>query len=195
MVEGDEHNQDDAEQRSDNEPVRTDLIPQVNQSLEHGGTNSAPGDENTNWPLDERGLIKEKPLEVFLRYEEDVAAAYREYYRDHIANDKRTELGRFLFGVSSTTIGLFVSLLALSNSSSLTSLRSEVGLLISGLFLLLSAVCSLRLAVPKTQNVDPTALELVKLHHSNSVELSRLAFIWFALWFVGLVAGAADIIG
>jgi hypothetical protein len=67
-------------------------------------------------------------------------------------------------------------------------------LIASGTFLLLSTLFSLRLAVPKNQDVNPTALELVEFHRENSVELSRLAFLWFLCWVIGLIAGLVVIL-
>ncbi|RLJ20923.1 hypothetical protein DJ031_04230 [bacterium endosymbiont of Escarpia laminata] len=136
-----------------------------------------------------RQHVREKPFEVFLRYEEDVAKAYRDYYRDQVVNDKRNELGRFLFGVSFTTLGFIVSVLKLSSSISLAG-SVDVSLLVAcGGFLLLSAMFGLRLAVPKNQDVNPTTLELVELHRANSIELSRISLLWFFSWIAGLVLG------
>lgn len=135
-------------------------------------------------------LVKAKSLEVRLDIETDVAEAYRAYYRDQIVNDKRNELGRFLFGVSFTTIGFIVSILKLSTPEiDLTGARNFQLLFGSGSLLLFSAMCALRLAIPKNQTVDPTTLELIELHRSNSNELSRLGLAWFIFWVVGLILG------
>ncbi len=137
--------------------------------------------------------IESKPFEVYLRYEEDVAKAYRDFYRDQVVNDKRNELGRFLFGVSFTTLGFIVSILKLSSTISVLGRIDVLLLILSGGFLLLSSIFSLRLAVPKNQDVNPTTLELVELHRTNSVELSRLSFWWFISWVVGLIIGLSVI--
>lgn len=134
-------------------------------------------------------FLQSKPLEVFLRYEEDVAAAYRAFYKDQIVNDKANELGRFLFGVSVTTLGFLVSVLKLSTPQLIIDGHTLIWMGLSGTLLLFSALCSLRLAVPRNQAVDPETLELVKFHRANSNELSRLSLIWFALWLGGLVSG------
>ena len=135
-------------------------------------------------------FVEPRPFEVYLRYEDDVASAYRDFYRDQVVNDKRNELGRFLFGVSFTTLSVVISVLSFSKPE-FDFRSSQGGLLLSaGLLIVFSALCSLRLAIPKNQDVDPTTLELVRLHRENSVELSRLSFFWFILWLVGfLIAG------
>jgi hypothetical protein len=89
------------------------------------------------------------PFEVFLRYEEDVALAYRDYYRDQVKNDKRNELGRFLFGVSFTTVGFIISIIKLSKRSPTFIGIDIIFMASSGLLLFLSALFSLRLAFPK----------------------------------------------
>jgi len=143
---------------------------------------------------DPTSLVERSDLKVHLRYEEDVAAAYRAYYRDQVVVDKRNELGRFLFGVSFTTLGVIVSVLKISTPELGLISREARWLFGSLIFLLFSAVCSLRLAVPKNQTVNPTTLELVAFHRANSIELSRLSFVWFALWLVGLVLGLLSLI-
>lgn len=144
--------------------------------------------------VDPTSLVERNVLKVHLRYEEDVAAAYRAYYRDQVVVDKRNELGRFLFGVSFTTLGFIVSVLKISTPDLGLASREARWLLGSLTFLLFSAVCSLRLAVPKNQTVNPTTLELVAFHRVNSIELSRLSFVWFALWLVGLVLGLLSLV-
>jgi|SRR3954468_8241071 len=143
---------------------------------------------------DPTSLVERNALKVHLRYEEDVAAAYRAYYRDQVVVDKRNELGRFLFGVSFTTLGFIVSVLKISTPGLGLVSREARWLLGSLTFLLFSVVCSLRLAVPKNQTVNPTTLELVAFHRANSIELSRLSFVWFALWLVGLVLGLLSLV-
>ena len=141
-----------------------------------------------------RQIIKQKPFEIYLRHEEDVIAAYRDYYRDQIVNDKRNELGRFLFGVSFTTLGFIVSILKFSSDINSFSTIKFCLLGTSGLFLLTSSLFGLLLAYPRNQEVDPTTLDIVALHRANSNELARRSVIWFLFWVIGLIIGLLTII-
>ena len=134
-------------------------------------------------------LIEPDTFTVYLRYEEDVATAYRDYYRDQVVHDKRTELGRFLFGVSFATLGFIVTALKLSKPEFEIQSTDATWLIISGVFLLASSLCSLRLAIPRNQQVNPATLELVEFHRSNSTGLFRIAYLWFSFWLIGLVLG------
>ncbi len=133
--------------------------------------------------------VEEGPFQVYLRHEEDVTSAYRDYYRDQVVRDKRNELGRFLFGVCVTTVGFIVGILRMSPSKSNFTTIDTICLVGSGTFLLLSSFFSLRLAVTKNQDVNPTTLELVSFHRANAVELSRLSLFWFLCWVIGLIFG------
>jgi len=134
-------------------------------------------------------FIDVKPIEVFLRFEEDISGAYRDYYKDQVVNDKRNELGRFLFGVSFTTLGLFVSIIKFSSDIGKFNSYNLVLFIISGIILISSALISLKLAIPKNQIIDPTKIELIQFHYKNTVELQRFSVLWFVLWILGLGFG------
>lgn len=134
------------------------------------------------------GLLQAVPLEVRPRYEEDVSAAYRSWYKEQVIREQRPELGRFLFGVSFATIGLFATIAKLSpvagsSAQDLIWLGWAIGVL------LLSSGCSLYLAVPKNRLIDPNRVELVKLHKATTDELRIFSLAWLCLWIIGLLIG------
>ncbi len=143
---------------------------------------------------DPNAYIESKALEVRLRYEEDIASAYRDFYRDQVVTDKRNELGRFLFAVSVSTIGFFISILKMATQPGGFEKFDLFLIGVAGFFLLISLFVSLRLAIPKNQDVNPVNLELVEHHRSNVVELSRFSYFWFLCWIIGLVFGLVVII-
>lgn len=134
-------------------------------------------------------LIERVPFAIHLRYEEDVVQTYRDYYRDQVVRDNRSTLGRFLFGVSSTTVAFLVGVLKFTEPDGLEFANRATWFLLSAAFLLISFAWSLRLAIPTNQRVDPTTIELVKLHQNNSNQLTYMSLSWLVCWLAGLTLG------
>lgn len=131
------------------------------------------------------------PLEMRLR-PEDVRLAYRAWYRSLIAKDYRTELGRFLFGVSSTTMAAILGASTLGAQSAGWQLNWPA-LGASMILLVVSAFVSLRLAIPSGRVLDPAEMELVRLHLDNVSQIRRISRWWMALWLAGLASGVAGL--
>ena len=140
-----------------------------------------------------REMLTASPLEVRLRYEEDVAAAYRSWYKEQLVKEQRPELGRFLFGVSFATIGILATISKLTPATE-ASTRDIIWLGWAVGVLLLSSGCSLYLAVPKNQLLDPNTMELVKTHKATTDELRGVALAWLCLWVLGLLIGVVGLV-
>lgn len=134
-------------------------------------------------------LLEHVPIKVTLN-RDDVSRAYYEWYKEQISKDKRDELGRFLFGVSSASIGLLFGLDKLSPLGLHITKSLLSWLMVSAALFLLSGVCALYLAVPKNKQIDIERIELIELQRANANEMTRLTIVWFILWFLGLIAGA-----
>lgn len=140
------------------------------------------------------GALEAAPLGVRLRYEEDVADAYRSWYKDQVVKEQSNELGRFLFGVSFATIGLLTTISKFSSPETGISAQDLFWLGVAVAVLLLSSGCSLYLAVPKSQFLDPNQIELVKLHKAALGELRFLSVAWVCLWTAGLLIGIIGLV-
>ncbi|HEV3454912.1 MAG TPA: hypothetical protein VHG32_00050 [Thermoanaerobaculia bacterium] len=138
--------------------------------------------------LGDTTILHSVPFTVRLRLEEDVANAYREWYKQQVSMDKRDELGRFLFGVSSASLGLLAGLRQLLPHKAAPVHNASYMLVVSAALLLLSAVCALYLAVPKNRQIPPDKIELVSLQRENANEITTVAIIWFGLWILGVAA-------
>lgn len=116
---------------------------------------------------------------------EDTAQAIRDWVRSEVARGpaSRHELGRFLFGVSSSTIGVLVGLEKFSACP-----RLDAALRLSLLLLLVSSVVALVLAIPKRRSVGGES-DLLVLHDQYLRWISRLAWSWFVIWLAGLAIG------
>lgn len=140
------------------------------------------------------GTLESAPLGVRLRYEEDVADAYRSWYKDQVVKEQANELGRFLFGVSSATIGFLTTISTITSPEIGIPAEDRLWLIVAVAVLLLSSGCSLYLAIPKSQLVDPNQLELVKLHKAALDELRFCSVAWVCLWVAGLLIGIFGIL-
>ena len=136
-------------------------------------------------------IFRTVPITIRLT-QEDVAKAYRDWYKDQVSKDKRDELGRFLFGVSSASIGILLALERFSPPGQ-TARAPLPWLLLSGVLFLLTGILSLYLAVPKNQQMDPAELDLVALQRANANEMTKFAQLWFVLWAFGIVSAAVAI--
>lgn len=144
-------------------------------------------------------LITQHPINIRLRYEEDVADAYREWFRNSISKDHRTELGRFLFGVSFTSMALLLTAIKLSSdlSKSLSKSISSNELVVMAIslgLLFCSALCGLYLAVPEARIVSLNGIELVPLQKRVGRQIRRWTLAWLLLWIVGLVIGTVSMV-
>ena len=137
-------------------------------------------------------LLRPVPLTVRVRLE-DLSEAYRDWYKEQVSKDKRDELGRFLFGVSSASLGILVTLQRFIPQNPVRARYTSYLLVASALLLVLSAVCALYLAVPKNRQIRPEEIELVSLHRNNAQEMTRIAIIWFASWILGIAAAGVQL--
>jgi len=122
---------------------------------------------------------------------QDTADGMREWIRSEIRRgpESRHGLGRFLFGVSSATMGTMVALEKLSDCAKL-----DWWLGVSLAALLVSAVIALVLAIPK-RNSFPVEKALVVLHSEYLERIARFSRWWFVTWLSGVAVGVFAAIG
>lgn len=94
----------------------------------------------------------------------------------------RYELGRFLFGVSSGSVGILISLERLSSQSLLIDYKLSFALLM----LLLSSILALKMAIPVTESITEET-ELITLYRKQIQSIEDLTKWWFVSWLIGLL--------
>lgn len=121
---------------------------------------------------------------------EDLASAVREWIRQDLRNSPsfRHDLGKFLFTVSTGTLGLFATLLKFAVES------PSLDLLTQGSFaaLLLSTVVSLYMALPYLIDVTGN-LELYSAYNRIVRSIVIWTVVWLALWTAGFVLGVVKL--
>ena len=116
---------------------------------------------------------------------DETARAIHEWFSDTIKSTPSLapELGRFFFGVSATTIGTLIAFEKLDTTSQV-SLWLGIALAFQAisLFIALALVLPVRTSIEKQQNL--------LAHYSSQIQkLTRFSWLWFIIWFLGLVVG------
>jgi len=113
---------------------------------------------------------------------EEVAEAIRDWLREEIKKGPSYvyDLGRFFFTVSSTTVGLEVTVEKLTAQG---SLHWALALSVATLFF--SVLVALKMAIPVTHTLDG-AVNLFDLYSAHAKRSVQLSVLWFALWIFGV---------
>lgn len=114
----------------------------------------------------------------------DTQESIREWFKDWIKSSisKSYDLGKFIFNISLTSIGIVVSIKKFSNET-LNAITT-----ISLLFFLLSALSAIFMIFPKKNKID-SETNLLELYTSQVRVSYRFFWFWFCLWLLGLVLG------
>lgn len=97
------------------------------------------------------------------------------------------EVGKFLFGVSSGTIGVAVSLFTFAEVK-----VNEISFF--GVFdLVLAAGVALRIVIPEFVTIKPLD-QLEGKHHGAVQRWKRQLWLWFALWTIGVTITAFSLV-
>jgi hypothetical protein len=117
---------------------------------------------------------------------DDAASALRDWIKEDIKKGPSFshELGKFLFGVSTGTLTLFVALLKFAVTA------PTLDLLTSGCFvlLLLSGTLALYMAKPYVVKLS-TNVDLAAKYGGIIKSSVRRTWVWYGLWFVGFLLG------
>lgn len=113
---------------------------------------------------------------------EDVAEALREWVKDEIKKGPATILdtGKFFFTVSSSTIGLAITVEKLTTPGPI-----QLPLLTSFVLLTASIFIAIRMTIPYTHDLTGD-IDLHELYSKHVKRLSILSIAWFTLWFLGV---------
>lgn len=118
---------------------------------------------------------------------EDIASSVRDWLNEEVKKgpSSRHELGRFLFGVSTGTLTLFVALLKFA------VVNPSLDFTTVGCFtmFLLASVVGLYMAIPNVLRIK-TNLELYEAYNNAIGSFIRLVVLWFSLWVVGFFLGS-----
>jgi hypothetical protein len=118
---------------------------------------------------------------------EDVASSVREWVKDDIKKgpSSRYELGKFFFGVSTGTLGLFAGLLKFA-----TPVPSLDALTISCFAaLLFSMLVAIYMATPIVTRISRD-IELYSEYNRIVLLVVKFIVLWFGLWVIGFILGA-----
>ena len=116
---------------------------------------------------------------------EDVAQAIRKWMTEEVVNTPkiRTDLGKFFFGISTGTIGIFISLENFSDNPQIDKLLvTSLGII------LVSAILALLMAIPDKWDLT-SYTELYKVYNSHVKKVRIKIWTWFVVWVSGLVPG------
>ena len=117
---------------------------------------------------------------------EDVASAVRDWFKDEIrkAPSARHELGKFFLGVSTSTLGLYATLLKFAVAE--PALDGITYACFAAL--LLSALVGLSMAIPHTIKVTADT-ELYSTYNRIVRSTIGLMGLWVTSWLAGFVLG------
>lgn len=118
---------------------------------------------------------------------EEVASSVREWMKEEMKKGPSLihELGRFFFTVSSSTLGFVIAL------DKITTKVGSTGLLIlSFAMLLLSILIALRMAIPKSYDLDGKS-DLFVMYEAHMRRMQVLSVCWFLAWLASVAAWAA----
>ena len=118
---------------------------------------------------------------------EDIASSVRDWLKEEVKKgpSSRHELGRFLLGVSTGTLTLFVALLKFAVVNPSLD-PTTVGCFVA---FLLASVVGLYMAIPSVLRIK-TNLELYEAYNKAIGSFIRLVVLWFILWVVGFCLGS-----
>ena len=123
---------------------------------------------------------------------EEVIAALREWAREEVKRGPadRRELGRFLFTVSSATIGILLTLarLAPNDASSISAT-----LFVSLLTLMASILTAIYMAKPQVWKVG-AGTSLLKEYSRQVEHVETESLVWVVSWGIGTLLGAAAVL-
>ncbi len=117
---------------------------------------------------------------------EDVASSVRDWLKEDIKKgpSSKNELGKFFFGVSTGTVGLFVTLLKFAVKEPTLDCLT----ILCFLLLLVSCIVALYMAVPYVVRVHKD-LELYSEYNKIIRSIIVLMIGWFLLWLLGFLFG------
>jgi hypothetical protein len=121
---------------------------------------------------------------------EDVASAVRDWLKDDLkgVGNRRYDLGKFFFGVSTGTAGLFATLFKFAVEHP----TLNDGKVICFLALLVSALLGLWMALPTIVRIDDQT-NLYTEYESTARSTLYLTVGWVMVWLLGFVFGLAEL--
>jgi len=113
---------------------------------------------------------------------EEIASPYRKWLENEVSGVPalRTDLGKFFFGVSTATLGLFVSL-----EKTGLKLSLDRSIIFSLLMFLLSMAVALFMVRPPVWELS-SETDMFAEHDGQVERLTRFVWGWFALWLLAL---------
>lgn len=117
---------------------------------------------------------------------EDVASSVRDAFKDEIKKglSKRHELGKYLIGVSTGTLGLFATILKLTEANPVID-KAALGCFGA---LLLSTFISLYMSIPNVVHITP-ALDIYDDYNRIVRSTAQLMSFWVLFWIIGFALG------
>jgi len=123
---------------------------------------------------------------------EDVASSIRGWLNDDIKNGPSTrgELGKFFFGVSSGTLGLFATLLKVAvDAPAFDSLTISCFLA-----LFASALIGVHMTIPPVLKItDKGEMDIYKEYDKIVRSTIFFMYFWLGIWGIGFFAGIAKL--
>ena len=120
----------------------------------------------------------------------DVADAIKEWMKSELIHSpqKKYELGKFFFGVSSSTLGIIVGLAKFSKIQFLS-----FTLVLSIILFVISILIALIMVLPKLIKISGE-VDLFTIHE-KIIRFTRFQiYIWFLLWSIGVIIGIIAIL-
>lgn len=121
---------------------------------------------------------------------EDTEQAVRDWIRSEIITNPGVvrDLGKFFFSVSSSTVGLLVTL---EKFGTTPRIDWQLGLSIFALFW--SMVIALRMAIPNTVNLTGDT-NLFTVYEQQIRRVSLLSGWWFCIWILSVIIGLGSVL-
>jgi hypothetical protein len=123
---------------------------------------------------------------------EEIVAALREWAKEEVKRGPadRRELGRFLFTVSSATIGILLTLAKLGPADA----RGISPTLVVGLLVLLGSILTaIHMARPQVWRAGPKT-SLLEEYNRQVAHVETESLLWVVSWGMGTLLGAAAIL-
>ena len=114
---------------------------------------------------------------------EEIAGPYKKWLENEVSSipTMRTDLGKFLFGVSTGTIAVFVSL-----EKAGLKIALDKTLVFSLVIFLASMIVALMMVRPPVWLLS-SSTDIFEEHDAQVTRITRFVWTWFALWLVGVV--------
>jgi hypothetical protein len=120
----------------------------------------------------------------------DVADAIKQWMKSELKKSpqKKYDLGKFFFGVSSSTLGIIITIEKFSNTPLL-----DFTLTIAILFFIVSILVALIMVLPKLINITGD-VDLFELHRNSIKYTLYQIYLWFIIWTIGIIFGIIAIL-